>query len=359
MHDVEHQNHDMGKLVQICNIRSGSDLEMATDVAISPSGRYIAVARGRHVDIWLLKQDSYALEYGRELVPGHSGPVNAIAWTPDSQCVATASEDGTAAVVHLDYGLLRRFVGHKAPLVALRFNGERGNLLYTASVDETVMIWDFARGSALRTIAAHAEPVVSLAVAEDDPSVFASGSYDGLVRVFDAVHGHCLRTLTYGKDWRGNHGVPVAEVKLSRNGKYVLAKSMDGAVKIWDLIRGAVVRTFGTGESLHKYGHGVDFMYLEDQVLVASGTPNGTIMVWDTQSKTLQCEIKVLPQSDSSSSSLEETPDEAKIAKNTNEANLVNNGKDVIIAIHSMGTLLAVVTLQGQLMVWEWRSTIK
>lgn len=219
----------------------------------SPDGIRLAIVQDLNVLIYAVNSKNNDSAGQVDVTPliqittSHTSPISDLVWSPDSQCIATASDDYSIEIIHYHYGHLHRLIGHTAPVTNLTYN-PRGNLLYSSSMDESIKVWDVLNGTLLKTISAHSETVVSIDISKGDPSILCSGSYDGLIRLFDSQTGHCLKTLTYDKDWkRENEGViPIIKVEVSFNGKYILVKSLDGIIKIWDCVRGDVIRVFNS-----------------------------------------------------------------------------------------------------------------
>ncbi|CCD24236.1 Swd3p NDAI_0C05770 [Naumovozyma dairenensis CBS 421] len=263
--------------------------DVPTSAKFSPNGEKIAICQGTTIilyDVQLRVTESI-------LQTSHTKPISELCWSPDNQCIATASDDFTLEIRHLTYGPLHRLVGHTAPVVSLCYNG-KGNLLYSSSMDESIKVWDVLNGILMKTISAHSESVVSVDICPEDSTVLSSGSFDGLIRLFDSSSGHCLKTLTYDKDWKSENGVvPISQVRFSKNGKYLLVKSFDGVVKIWDCIGGYVVRTFlALSEETRALKHscGIDFLYPSDETLapiVVSGYEHGELFCWNSENKKL------------------------------------------------------------------------
>lgn len=299
----------------------------ACSAKFSPDGKHVAATIGTDVAVYDVDNPSS----GPAFVPClHSEPISELCWSPDGQCIATASDDFTISIVHLLYGPLHRLVGHTAPVVSLCFNS-KGNLLCSSSMDESIKIWDVLNGSLMRTIAAHSESVVSVDVPLLDSTILSSGSYDGLIRVFDMASGQCLKTLTYDKDWKSVSGVvPISQVKFSQNARYLLVKSLDGIVKIWDCVRGDVVRTFKIEPAeVRQLRHscGMDFLYPSNDSppVVVSGYERGQIYCWDSADKKLLHLIEGEQHKD-----------------------------NPVMSIHCKGDLMCSLSLNGECYIWQW-----
>lgn len=299
----------------------------ATTAKFSPDGSRVAVVRGTAVLVWEIAGTEPPLVVNTS----HVRPISDVCWSLDGQCVATASDDFSIETTHLSYGSLHRLLGHTAPVLSLCFN-DKGNLLFSSSMDESIKIWDVLNGSVMRTVAAHSESVVSIDLPADDSTIVCSGSYDGLIRVFDTTSGHCLKTLTYDKDWKSENGVvPITQVKCSRNGRYLLVKSLDGIVKLWDCIRGYVVRTFKVEPAEVRQlqrSCGMDLLYPEDgsTPLVLSGYEMGQIYCWDSADKKL---LHLLEGE--------------------------RHRGSPIMSIHCYKNLMCSLSLDGECNLWEWQ----
>ena len=82
---------------------------------------------------------------GRERLTlrGHAGPVSAVAFSPDSQRLISASLDGTIKVWDADSGQeIQTLRGHVGAIESLAFDGQR---IVSGGKDKTVRIWDGTR----------------------------------------------------------------------------------------------------------------------------------------------------------------------------------------------------------------------
>lgn len=154
-------------------------------------------------------------------------------------------------------------------------------LLVSGGFDETIRLWDIQRGTCHRTIAAHSEGVTSVDFSSDG-SMIASCAYDGLMcvsadrRLWDTSEGHCLRTLQH------TDMAPVSFVQFSPSSMQLLTASLDSAVRLWDLPNARVLRTY-VGHANEKYPLTAAFVVRDDRVLIASGSEDRQVHLWDMQ----------------------------------------------------------------------------
>ena len=73
-----------------------------------------------------------------------------------------------------------------------------------------------------------ADDEVEGAVFDCDGTLIVSASYDGLCRIWDTATGQCLKTLI------DDDNPPVAFVKFSPNGRFILAGLLDSSLRLWN-----------------------------------------------------------------------------------------------------------------------------
>lgn len=125
---------------------------------------------------------------------GHMAGVSCLAWTPDSNTIASGSDDKAIrlwdrvtgrpktttrkSIAGQDMAPLK---GHHNYIHCLAFS-PKGNILASGSYDEAVFLWDVRAGRLMRSLPAHSDPVSGIDFSRDGTLV-VSCSTDGLMYV--------------------------------------------------------------------------------------------------------------------------------------------------------------------------------
>lgn len=159
---------------------------------------------------------------------GHTDNVNALAFTPEGQILASGSDDGTIRLWETSTGteILKLESGKTRALV---FSTDGKTL---ASVSSSIKIykiqlWDIATGSLLTSIKGENNPENVLAFSPDS-KILASGSRDGTIQLWDVATGNKLSTLKGHVDW-------VNALVFSSDGNTLASGSQDGAIFLWNV----------------------------------------------------------------------------------------------------------------------------
>jgi len=83
----------------------------------------------------------------RNVLFGHTGPVNSVAFSHDSKCVASGSDDETVRVWDAEIGeaIGEPFRGHNSRVQSVAFLHD-GKRLVSGSDDRTIRVWDVEGG---------------------------------------------------------------------------------------------------------------------------------------------------------------------------------------------------------------------
>jgi WD40 repeat protein/uncharacterized caspase-like protein len=167
---------------------------------------------------------------------------NQLALSPDGQTLAVGTNDNKDNVLLFnvrDGSLLRTLSGHKNVVSALAFSPD-GRTLASGSWDETLILWNVADGSRLRSLTRQHERsflrwVDALAFSPDGKTL-ASGFEDRTLTLWDAATGTELRTLL-------GHTRQIDTLAFSPDSSKLLSGSRDTSVKVWNTATGAELCT--------------------------------------------------------------------------------------------------------------------
>jgi WD40 repeat protein len=204
----------------------------------------------------------------RQILVGHTGPVEAVAFLPDGCRAISGSYDNTLRLWELATGEnLRTLEGHAGSVTAVAVLAD-GRRALSGSYDNTLRLWDLASGETMRTFKGHAGSVNAVAVLADGSRAI-SGSSDTTLRLWDLATGETMRTLE-------GHAGSVTAVAVVTDGSRAISGSSDTTLRLWDL---------ATGETLHTLkGHTnwVTAVALAvDGTHALSGSWDETLRLWD------------------------------------------------------------------------------
>lgn len=125
--------------------------------------------------------------------------------------------------------------GSKKFVLSVAFSSD-GKRLACGSMDGTISIFDVARAKFLHHLEGHFMPVRSLVFSPVEPRLLFSASDDAHVHMYDSEGKTLVGAMSGHASW-------VLSVDVSPDGAAVATGSSDRTVKLWDLSMRAAVQT--------------------------------------------------------------------------------------------------------------------
>ncbi len=208
---------------------------------------------------------------GRPLT-GHTDRVTSVAFSPDSQTLASGSADRTLILwdVATRRPLGEPLTGHNTAVHSLSFNSD-GQTVSSGSADGTIIQWDVTtRQRPGDPLTSHTEKVYSVAFSPDG-QMLASGSQDNSIILWDVT-----ARQPSGDPLTGHKG-KVWSVAFSPDSQTLASGSQDKTIILWDL---ATRRPIGQPLTAHK-ADVYSLAFSPEGQMLASGSKDNTVILWD------------------------------------------------------------------------------
>ncbi|MBW4546458.1 MAG: NACHT domain-containing protein [Symplocastrum torsivum CPER-KK1] len=247
-------------------------------VAFSPDGKTIASGGAdKTLKLWNVNTGKCIKTF-----TGHTDWVYGVAFSPDGKTLATSGLDQSIRFWDCQTGQCFRTCTEPSNSIFffstffVTFSPSSKTL--ASSSFDCVKLWDVSTGSCLKTFTGHTNEVAWVAFSPDG-QIVASASADQTLKLWDVNTGNCIKTLTGHTNW-------VWSVAFSPDGKTLVSGSCDRTVRLWDVSTGRCIRTL-TGHTREIYS----VSFSPDGQTVASGCADETARLWDVN--TGEC-LKIL-----------------------------------------------------------------
>ncbi len=244
---------------------------------------------------------------------GHGGPITALTYAPNGQCLVSGSYDCTAKIWDVKTGQARFTLNHRSYVYAVAWS-PTGKEVASAGENSPIKVWAATTGALLCTLPTKEWIVTSLAYSPDG-RLLASAGTAALVRIWDTAtrkERHVLkgfprgpfqgilsigfspdgkRLAAVGRDdkiwiWEvaservllklGGHEGSIAGVAFSPDGKRLASLGNDRFLRLWNADTGVAYRSIRTTG-------GIRVAFSPDSRQVAYNTGNGTVKIHDVR----------------------------------------------------------------------------
>jgi len=202
---------------------------------------------------------------------GHSKSVRAIAYSPQGDQLASASEDYTIQLWDARSGECTHvLIGHTKPVKGIMYS-PNGNQVLSYSDDSTLLIWDVETGVCNHNLTGHCDGIRSVAYSPQGDQI-VSGGGDTTVRVWDVGTGECRHILS-------GHTKRMSALAYSPKGKQIASGGGDGSLKVWDTEAGTCLWILtGHTREVNK------IVYSSRGDVVISASDDMSVRLWDVTS---------------------------------------------------------------------------
>ena len=267
-------------------------------IAFSPDSLRLATADAEGtIKIWNDVPKLNSRSTASLTLKGHQGAISSIAFSSDGRRLITTSADQTARVWDLENAgaaIQRLEVASNSDGVDVDYSPDGQLIAAAIPASSTVRLWDAGTGKVVRDLTPDQPAVVySVAFSPTDSRLLAVG-YAGTSEVilWDIDAGTELARLPGTTDLPGfvssANNSPVGALAFSPDGKHLVAgfglKNMlmstaaPSPLKVWDVASRKLIRRLN-GHT----GYCVSLDFSPDGTLLASGSRDGTAILWSTR----------------------------------------------------------------------------
>ena len=293
---------EMGRGIELWDVTTGTMRQELSpegypevlSMNFSPDGQTLASSSNSDtVRLWDVNTGTLLWTFNDDPAWQYSAHINSMRFSPDGQTLVSASQAETRRGNHKFYTMGLWDVASGEPLKRLTVQADAvstlcwsadGQTLASASQDGTIQLWDIATSEPLKVLTVQADAVSTLCWSPDGQTL-ASASQDGTIQLWDVATGLPHHRFT-------GHTSHVSSLYWRGDGQTLVAGYDDSRVRLWDAVTGMPRHTFvgrtEDGRSLSFSEARRDVSLSADGQLLASGSDDSTILLWDVATGALR-----------------------------------------------------------------------
>jgi len=200
-------------------------------------------------------------------IKGHTKWVGAVAFSPDSKQLGTASADRTVRSWRVEDGTsVEVLKGHTDTVCAVAV---AKGVIVTGGHDGTVRLWRPKKEP--QVIEKRRGAVLTVALSPDGHTA-AAGGFDGVITLIDVPGGKERARLTGHKSW-------VNALAFSDDGARLASGSSDGTARLWDVKAKKTIKVFQVRDPREVRGVALS----PDGKTLAAAVRYGAVIAWDVK----------------------------------------------------------------------------
>ncbi len=235
----------------------------------------------------------------RNRLEGHNDAVRSMNFSPNGKMIATASEDNTVRLWHINGRKMRKFTENNQVFRNIKFSPDN-KIIAAISADNTIKIWGI-NGQELITFKGqdNQDNFMNSLCFSPDGKIIAAPNQDNTVQLW-SIEGRKIKTLK-------GHKFPIWSISCSSDGKKIVTADLAGFIMIWS-VNGEHIKTWkASNQSIF------DVSFSPDGQTIATAGGDTTIKLWNLDGK----ELKTIGKHDNYVTSVSFSSDGQKIVSSS------------------------------------------
>jgi len=251
--------------------------DMVNALAFNPDGQLLASGGFREVKLWRRAPVLPRIT----LAPAAKKTVTAVAASADGKWLATGGDDGAVKLWNAVTGKPGKpFPRLPGGITSLEFSPDSAQLLLGVA-DKSLQVVSVAGGK----ISAQAATEANRAVWLPDGRRLATAGNDGVIQLWSLPEAPAA-ALIAGREWKGHANAVTSLAVLPGQPVQLISGGADGAVRVWDLARGQMIREVKPGGAV------LAVAARPDGKIFASAGDTNSAKLWDAKDGRLIAELR-------------------------------------------------------------------